>query len=76
MKAKILIEDKLSKRWKVGEEGELLEHDFKKYDYLLRLTPLIGPFTICGVTIHKVAREFYFYEGEIEIIQEGTDESN
>jgi len=68
--AKTLYNDPIG-RWKVGEIGTLLEHDFEKYDYLLDL----GRHTIPeehrtglleGLT--SVARQYYFYKNELEVL--------
>ena len=57
MKAKILINDP-SGRFKSGDIGEIVElneHDFDKYEYRLDLPD---------------GRSYFFYKGELEIIED------
>ena len=43
-----------SGRFKAGEIGELVDHDFEKYDYCVKFPD---------------GRKYYFYKGEIEIFK-------
>ena len=53
MRAKILIDDPSGPgRFKSGDEGLLVENDFDKYDYSVKLAD---------------GRVYYFYKDEIEI---------
>ena len=53
-----------------GDVGELLPCDFKKYDYLVQLP---GTMTIELDRIITAPRQYYFYAGEIEIIESQND---
>ena len=73
MRVKILVNDAFN-RFSKGEEGVVLEdmcnNDCKKYDFLVQLPPFIAkeddpPFLNRG---QRVARNFYFYKSEVEII--------
>ncbi len=73
MKAKILI-DNPAGRFKAGEVGDLLQNDSVKYDYYLKLpgTHRLKHFlSIPGITIS--VRQYYFYENEVELLNENVD---
>ena len=72
MKAKILIDDG-SGRFKSGEIGDLLEHDFKKYDYFIDLGPMpasVFPASFKGYSEKEYRRRYYFFKDEVELIKE------
>jgi hypothetical protein len=62
MKAKILSECPIG-RWKRGEIGEVLENNFDKYDYFIELE-----------SIGSIKRFVYFYEDEVELLEEANNE--
>lgn len=72
--AKVLKEDPIG-RFHAGEVGVLLECDYPKYQYKLELPPIkLGEEDRSMVPFFKnldvVIRQFYFYEGELEIIND------
>lgn len=79
-KAKCLTDDPLG-RFKKGEIGDVLNHDSKKYDYLLDF----GDISVDSLSdesrdlcllrgIRKIARHHYFYEHEIELLGEKDEQ--
>ena len=84
MKAKLRTNDDLN-RWEAGEIGDLLKHTSKKYKYFVALSPRIIKaenvphpppwFTLDenGET-YTFARNFYFYEHEVEVLDNGRNE--
>ena len=59
-RAKILIDDPVSNRFKNGDVGTLIENDFDKYAYHVQLTD---------------GRSYYFHKGEVELIRFNKDEN-
>jgi hypothetical protein len=62
IKAKILIDD-IGGRFKKDEIGIVLENNFDKYDYFIKLPGKIKMLDI------MIERMFYFYKDEVEIIE-------
>ena len=82
MKVKILIDDGIRlynrldilPRWKVGEIGELLENDSKKYDHKVLLPCTVHIDDLFGRGPVDTKRIFYFYKGEVELLKEEYEE--
>ena len=69
-KAKVLIND-ASNRFKAGEIGELIEHNFEKYDYCIdfgTIKEMKSDNTFIDKHFQNYRRVYYFYKDEVEII--------
>lgn len=67
----IILKDDVMCRYRKDEEGILLENNFKKYDYFVRLEPTIAKETSFWYRKGQpVNRDFYFYKDEIKILGE------
>lgn len=78
MKAKILIDDGnpslwspgYTPRWKIGEIGEILDNDFQKYDYKVKLPGFDHIDDLFGRGPVDAIRIYYFYKCEVELLED------
>lgn len=62
----IILIDDIAQRFRAGEHGILLENNFEKYDYFVRLDGMAKlPYFLGG---GEIPRDYYFYKDEVEIL--------